>query len=80
LEAIETDEHLKDLETINMHGKKYVNENKENPRKDTKHTWEIGEKYCINFTRRLGDSLPELHKRQSELPGRQDWLLGLHNS
>jgi len=59
LEVIETDEHLKDLETSNMHGKKYVSGNKANLGKDTTHTWETDEKYCTNFTGRVGDWLQE---------------------
>jgi len=55
LEAIETNEHLKYLETSSMHGKKYVIENKENLGKVTRHTWGTDEKDCTNFTRKLRD-------------------------
>jgi len=55
LEVIETDEHLTDMETSSMHGKKYVSENKANPWKDTTHTRGTDEQDCINFTRRLSD-------------------------
>jgi len=55
LEVIEIDEHLKDMGTSSMDGKKYVNENKANTRKDTVHTWETNEQDCANFTGRLSD-------------------------
>jgi len=52
LEAIETDEHLKDLETSNMHDKKPVNENKATSGNDTTHTWENdGQDYVISSGR-----------------------------
>lgn len=43
LESIETDEHLEDLETSNMHGKRYVSENNENIGDDTTHAQETDE-------------------------------------
>jgi len=63
LEAIEINEHLKYLETSNMHGKEYVSENKANWGKVTTHTWGTDEQDCEKFTGRLSDWLPELRKR-----------------
>jgi len=77
LEVIEIDEHLKDIETGSMHGKKYVSANKGNPGKDTTHTWETDEQYRANFIGRMGDWLLEMCKRKFGFSLRHESLVDL---
>lgn len=61
METIETDEHLKYLETRSMHVKKYFNEKKANRGKDTAHSEGADEQDFTNFIGRLSDWLPGMH-------------------